>query len=235
MEDLMSNSRLERFAAAAGLIFVVMGLAYVFLSPSMDPLAPAAEVATVYTKNSAGALLWNFVGTLAFFFFLFFLGALYNVLCQAEGGTGWLSLIAFGSGLGMLAIHSVETLSAYTLAWHVAQQADLAVVQALFDLQNLAVYFWAIPMAAMLTATSIITLKTGVFPKWLGWFGLLVALGWLVDSAGIVTPQQGPLSLIGGLIGIVGTELVWIPATSLLLIRSAKETSSMPLSEIPVS
>lgn len=89
----MSNSRLERFAAAAGLIFVVMGLAYIFLSPSMDPLAPAVEVAGVYTKNSAGALLWNFVGTLAFFFFLFFLGALYNVLRQAEGGTGWLSLI----------------------------------------------------------------------------------------------------------------------------------------------
>jgi hypothetical protein len=214
---------------------VVMGLVYLFLSPSMDPLAPAVEVASVYTKNSAGALLWNFVGTLGFFFFLFFLGALYNVLRQAEGGTGWLSLIAFGSGLGMLAIHSVETLSAYTLAWHVAQQADLAVVQALFDLQNLAVYFWAIPMAAMLTATSIITFKTGVFPKWLGWFGLLVALGWLVDAAGIVAPQQGPLSLIGGLIGVVGTELVWIPATSLLLIRSAKETSSIPLSEIPVS
>ena len=127
----MSNFRLERFAAAAGLIFVVMGLAYIFLSPSMDPLAPASEVARIYTKNSADALFWNFVGTLAFFFFLFFLGALYNVLRQAEGGTGWLSLIAFGSGLGMLAIHSVETLSAYTLAWHVAQQGDLAVVQAL--------------------------------------------------------------------------------------------------------
>jgi len=80
MEAVMSNSRLERFAAAAGLIFVVMGLAYVFLSPSMDPLAPAVEVASVYTKNSAGALLWIFVGTLGFFFFLFFLGALYNVL-----------------------------------------------------------------------------------------------------------------------------------------------------------
>ena len=231
----MSNFRLERYAAAGGLIFMVMGLSYIFLSPSMDPLAPAVEVASVYTKNSAGALLWNFVGTLAFFFFLFFLGALYNVLRQAEGGTGWLSLIAFGSGLGMLAIHSVETLSAYTLAWHVAQQGDLAVIQALFDLQNLAVYFWAIPVAGMLTATSIITLRTGIFPKWLGWVGLLIALGWLVDAAGIVTPQQGPLSLIGGLIGIVGTELIWIPATSLLLIRSTKEISQMSLGEVSVS
>jgi uncharacterized protein DUF4386 len=144
-------------------------------------------------------------------------------------------LIAFGSGLGMLAIHSVETLSAYTLAWHVAQQGDLAVVQALFDLQNLAVYFWAIPMAGMLAATSIITIRTGVFPKWLGWVGLLIALGWLVDASGIVAPQQGPLSLIGGLIGIVGSELIWIPATSLLLIRSTKESPQMSLGEVSVS
>ena len=231
----MSNSRLERLAAAAGLFSVVLGLSYIFLSPSMDPLASAAEVARVYTQNSEGALFWNFVGTLAFFFFLFFLGALYNALRQAEGGTGWLSLIAFGSGLGVLAVHSVETLSAYTLAWHVAQQGDLGVVQALFDLQNLAVYFWAIPMAGMLTAASIVTLRTGVFPKWLGWFGLVVALGWLVDAVGIVTPQQGPLSLIGGLIGILGTELVWTPATSLFLIQKAKETARVSFSELPVS
>ena len=85
----MSNSRLERFATAAGLISVVMGLSYIFLSPSMDPLAPAVEVASKYSKESHGALFWNFVGTLAFFFFLFFLGALYNALRQAEGGTGW--------------------------------------------------------------------------------------------------------------------------------------------------
>ena len=116
-----------------------------------------------------------------------------------------------------------------------AQQGDLAVVQALFDLQNLAVYFWAIPMAGMLAATSIITIRTGVFPKWLGWVGLLIALGWLVDASGIVAPQQGPLSLIGGLIGIVGTELIWIPATSLLLIRSTKESPQMSLGEVSVS
>lgn len=185
----MSNSRLERLAAAAGLLSVVLGLSYIFLSPSVEPIAPAAEIARIYTKNSEGALFWNFVGTLAFFFFLFFLGALYNALRQAEGGTGWLSLIAFGSGLGVLAIHAVETLSAYTLAWHMAQQGELAVVQVLFDLQNLAVYFWAIPMAGMLIATSIITFKTGGFPKWLGWVGSLAALGWLVDAAGIVTPR----------------------------------------------
>ena len=50
----MSNFRLERFAAAAGLIFVVMGLSYLFLSPSMDPLAPAAEVASKYSKEKIG-------------------------------------------------------------------------------------------------------------------------------------------------------------------------------------
>ena len=156
----MTDTRLERLAAAGGFISVVLSLAYIFLSPGVDALAPASEVASVYAKNREAALFWNFIGTLSFFFFLFFLGALYNVLRRAEGGTGWLSLVAFSGGLGMIAIHSVETLAAYTLAWHVAQEGNLAVVQALFDLQNLAVYFWAILFAGMLTATSIITVRT---------------------------------------------------------------------------
>ncbi len=82
--------------------------------------------------------------------------------CLRERG----SLVAFSGGLAQIAIHSVETLAAYTLAWHVAQEGNLAVVQALFDLQNLAVYYWAIPVAAMLTVTSIITVRTLVFPHW---------------------------------------------------------------------
>lgn len=98
----MNSSRLERLAASAGLLFVVMRLSYLFLSPSMEPLASPAELARVYTQKSEVALFWNFIGTLGFFFFLFFLGALYNALRQAEGGTGWLSLVAFGGGLGML-------------------------------------------------------------------------------------------------------------------------------------
>ena len=223
----MTDTRWERLAAAGGFISVVLSLAYIFLSPGVDALAPASEVASVYTKNREGALFWNFIGTLSFFFFLFFLGALYNVLRRAEGGTGWLSLVAFSGGLAQIAIHSVETLAAYTLAWHVAEDGNLAVIQALFDLQNLAVYYWAIPVAAMLTATSIITVRTLVFPRWLGWVGFVIAMGWLVAAAGVVDPHQGgPLTAIGELIALIGFELVWMPATSFFLMRRAGATPS---------
>jgi hypothetical protein len=113
-------------------------------------------------------------------------------------------------------------LPAYTLAWRVAQEGNLAVVQALFDLQNLAVYYWAMPVAAMLTATSLITVRTLVFPRWLGWIGFVIAMGWLVAAAGVVNPHQGgPLTNIGELIALIGFELVWMPATSLFLMRRA--------------
>lgn len=223
----MTDTRWERLAAAGGFISVVLSLAYILLSPGVDALAPGgySEVASVYAKNREGALFWNFIGTLSFFFFLFFLGALYNVLRRAEGGTGWLSLVAFSGGLAQIAIHSVETLAAYTLAWHVAQEGNLAVVQALFDLGDLAVYYWAIPVAAMLTATSIITVRTLVFPRWLGWVGFVIAMGWLVTAAGVVNPHQGPLLAIG-VIALIGFELVWMPATSFFLMRHAGATPS---------
>ncbi len=222
----MTDTRLERIAAAGGFVFVLLTLSYIFLSPGADPSAPANEVARVYANNRQGVLFWNFIGSFSLFFFLFFLGALYNILRQAEGGTGWLSLVAFSGGLGVFAIHSVETIAAYALAWHVAQQGDLAVVQSLFDLQNLAVYFWGIAFSVMLTAASIITINTPIFPRWHGWIGFVIAIGWLAAATGVVTPQQGPLAAVGGGIAIMGTLLVWVPVTSFLLMRRAGTISS---------
>jgi hypothetical protein len=69
-------------------------------------------VAPTSPKHRTSALFWNEIGALSFFLYLFFLGALYNRLRRAEGGTGWLSLLAFAGGLGFVAVHAVETLTA---------------------------------------------------------------------------------------------------------------------------
>src|SRR5262249_17735302 len=106
-EDIMHTKRLEQIGASAGLVFLLLALAYIFLSPQMEPTAGPSEVAKVYTDQQFGALFWNWVGSLAFFCYLFFLGALYSVLRRAERGTGWLSLIAFSGGALFIAIHGL--------------------------------------------------------------------------------------------------------------------------------
>jgi hypothetical protein len=42
----MTDTRWERLAAAGGFISVVLSLAYIFLSPGVDALASASEVAS---------------------------------------------------------------------------------------------------------------------------------------------------------------------------------------------
>ena len=175
----MTDTRWERLAAAGGFISVVLSLAYIFLSPGVDALASASEVASVYAKNREGALFWNFIGTLSFFFFLFFLGALYNVLRRAEGGTGWLSLIAFSGGLAQIAIHSVETLAALYLTAAPDQKA--AILQSYIILQGLFIahfstgaLLWGI--AFLLAASAAWSMAE--FPRWLT---ILIALPGLVQ------------------------------------------------------
>jgi hypothetical protein len=223
----MHTKRLEQIGGGAGLVFVLLAIAYIFLSPPLEPTAAPSEVAKLYTDQQFGALFWNWVGSLSFFCYLFFLGTLYSILRRAEGGTGWLSLIAFSGGALFIAIHALETLSAYVLAWHAAPSGNLAVVQALFDLQNLVVYYDVIPSAAGMVASSLVIVSTRVLPRWIGWMGFVLAGCALVASAGIVTPQQG-VFLIPGAVQLVGGLLIYQPALSIALIRragAAEETS----------
>jgi len=227
-EDTVHTKRLEQIGGSAGLVFLLLALAYIFLSPQLEPTAAPSEVAKVYTDQQFGALFWNWVGSLAFFCYLFYLGALYSVLRHAERGTGWLSLIAFSGGALFIAIHALETISAYVLAWHMAPSGNLAVVQALFDLQNLVVYYDMIPSAASMVATALVIVSTRVLPRWIGWMGFVLAACGLVASAGIVTPQQGAF-LIPGAVGLLGWLLIYQPALSIALIRragAAQDTST---------
>lgn len=216
----MNDTRSGGPSAAAGLVFALLQLAYIAFSLGVQPDTPIGEVASLYAQNRTSALLWNFVGALSFFFFLFFLGALWSALRRAEGDTGFLAMVALGAGLVVVAVHSLETVSAYTLAWHVAGEGNLAAVRVLFDLQNLVVYYYSIPLAAMLLATSIATLRTRVLPVWTAWVGIANGVLWLVAAVGVVDPQHGPLVVVA-LVALALLLLLWTPAVSIALMRRA--------------
>jgi hypothetical protein len=208
--------RLEQAAAFCGAVFVLLALLYITLSPHVDPTASPRKVARAYTDHRTAALFWNESFALSNFFYLFFLGALYNRLRRAESGTGWLALIAFTGGLGLVLTHVVETLSAQVLAWHVAPDAvssgDLSSVRVLFDLNSLTVYYDAIPNIAGIMAVAILTLRTGVFPRWLGWLGIAMAAAGLVMALGITRPQQGALTLVPENVYAIAWLFIYIPA-----------------------
>lgn len=222
----MSTLRLERLAAGAGLIGALLAITYVLMPPH-DPDYPyTGHTIAIMARNHEGMLVKNMIGALSFFFFLFFLGSLYNTLRGAEEGTGWLSTLAFGAGIALTAIHSVETVVAYALGWHVAQGGNVAVVTALEDIGNTVAYYYAVPLSVMLLSASTVAYRTRVLPRWIAWVGFAAGAVWLIGAVGIIDPQNGPLTAIGFGGGLVLFFLIWIPATSIALLRRSTDEIS---------
>ena len=82
-------------------------------------------------------------------------------------------------------------------------------------------------MAFMLAAVATVSLRTGVFPAWLGWLSALVAAANLVMSLGIVV-DSGPLVPGGALTYVLYALMpLWLVAvTTVMVVRLGKPASA---------
>ena len=71
-------------------------------------------------------------------------------------------------------------------------------------------------IAALVLSTSLIVLRTSVFPRWIGAFGLVLTVAWLVAAAAIATDKE-----FVGLFGLISFVLwaIWILAISVVMLR----------------
>jgi hypothetical protein len=94
------------------------------------------------------------------------------------------------------------------------------VARVLYDANGLLIAFASFPAAVFLSSASVICLRSGVLPSWLGWAGLLVAAAELVGAAsfgqaGVFRPQGDLVAVQAGANGL----LLWLLATSVVLLR----------------
>jgi len=96
---------------------------------------------------------------------------------------------------------------------------DPVMAQMLFDQGNFTFAQLWVPLAAMLLATGIITLRDGAFSKWFGWYSLIVSLALLVSRA--FWAAAGGAAFTGYVL-----FWLWLIIASILLIRGAKAVST---------
>lgn len=186
-ESLEARRRWEQIGAAGGIAFVILQLVSQSLiqaggsEPAFD--APAAEIEAFFmNRNIQLALTGGFLSVLSTIAFIWFLGALWARLRRSEGEPGWLSLVAFASGLaGMAAILGSGGWELALLRLGDGLEAET--FRLLFDLGNFAFAAYWVALASMLLAAGVVTIRDGAFPRWLGWSGLLVALALLAVRA----------------------------------------------------
>lgn len=174
------NTNLKKLGAAAGIAYPVMqviaqGMIQVGgAEPSFS--AGANEILKFFqTRNTTLFEIGAYVSMLSAVAFIWFLGALWDGLHTEEGGSGWLSMIAVGSGL-------VSAASLNEGGWALAifrlnEGLDPHLAQMLFDEGNLNFANSWVTIGSMVLAAGLILKGSARFPRWLGWGSILLAGG----------------------------------------------------------
>ena len=205
--------RAARLGGLGGILYVVLFIpAYIVGSPDSPDRASSDQGVFDYFAEGVGTFLF-FNGVLsifAFFFLLWFLGALHGVLRSAEGEVegGWLSSAALVGGIVFATLSfagvAVEIAHPATLSRFEDFEPDAQLVFMTLALASWLYHFCQVGTSVLVTATSLLALRTGVLPNWLALAGFLVALLALLH---VLIP------LIGALAG-----LLWIAVVSVLML-----------------
>lgn len=180
----------SRLGAASGMLFVAL-----LLGGESLPLAD------VVPYELFGLIL-----------FIPFLGCLFAVLRRAEGEDGWLSATAFGAGLVALAV-KLASFAPFIAARGAA--AGTPIKGALIAMNNASFILTLAPLGVMVAAASVLIIRTGALPVWLGWASAVTACALLVNSA-FLNAEFGPAFIL---------FLLWTILTSAIMIRRAGRTS----------
>jgi hypothetical protein len=186
-----------------------------FVTDVPNPDASAQEIngyltdSANHTRNIIGAYMWV-VGALAF---LWFLTRLRSVLRAAEGGTGALSNLTFGAGVVYAAVWTVSAVTFAAVAYAVefgATVTDPDLVRVLPQLAWLLLLLGGGFAGLFLVLTaSVLIFRTRVFPRWLAWLGIVVAVALVFDVLYVnIVPY-----------------LIWVLAAAIVLLMRREETA----------
>jgi hypothetical protein len=175
----------ERLAALGGIVAVALWLIGIAILESTD--APDDDdpegILRWYQDEANTILAGGFIFELGALVFIVFLAALLSRLWWTEGGTGFLTIVAFAGGLGTalftLGIPAADmggALSEEDLTPEAAQTLNL--------IDNVFFIGAELTAALFVAAVGFHTLRARGLPVWLGWISLVLALWLLIPPIG---------------------------------------------------
>jgi hypothetical protein len=181
-------NQLKKFGAIAAIAFPILQMAAqgFFQVGGVEPsfAAPASEILAFFeNRDPVLFTIGSYIFILSVVAFLWFLGALWDELSTAEGGSGWLSLIAVGSGL-VVAANLAGSGGSWPLAvFRIGEGLDPQIARLLFDQGNLNFANIWVALGSMVLAAGLVMRHSTRFPRWLGWSSLVLAVGLLLARA----------------------------------------------------
>ncbi|MCJ1681510.1 hypothetical protein MTF65_29975 [Streptomyces sp. APSN-46.1] len=231
----------EQSGAGSGLLaavmFVVAFIMFMLTDPTGGTPYPSVQNAQTvndfYSENLNHARLQVLFTTLGIALFLWFLGSLWRVLREAEGGPARGATIALvGAGVGSALMLVALALTYAVLLTTSPAQADA--VPALFTASAVLFALGGGVLSLFFFAVGKVILHTGVMGRWLGWLALLAAVLSVLAFispfwvSGILNPATGALGLWAWWAAFV----VWVLlASGVLTLQEYRKTKSSMASE----
>ena len=202
----------------AGLVFVLTS----FVASAINVEPPSynqdpAAIAAWFTENGQQYRVGHFVGGLAFLLFYvpFFAGLCERLRAAEEAPALW-SRVAWGGAI--LSPAAGTTSGAFIVGAALLGSTVSPDVARFAAASN----FYAFVVSGALsgiamTGASVVILRTGVFPRWLGWAGALIAVAAILGSAAIAEGDpDGLFAAVNGLAWLA--YFFWIAALAVSLV-----------------
>lgn len=176
----MNESRLERMAPLSGVVSAGLLIIGVLLFNYYTFLPPAEDLAGFLNNNASMVSAGGYVGSLAAFFLIWFVGSLRGKLIEYESGKSQLSAIAFGGGIASAVVLGISFIGIFAAGLRAGGPGGITAVGAvsMYDFwTQLTGQLFAIFMAVLISATAVVALRSSLFPAWFGWVSIIVAIG----------------------------------------------------------
>lgn len=204
---------MTRWAPLSGIAFAVLWVGAFFVLLVDEPGDSDAEILTYYADDgnrgrvTTGAWLILF----ACLFFIWFLAVLRCRLARAEERPGPFTAVGFGAGLVASGLWLVADVFFMGIAYTVDQDQDFKLDPQLDHLvseMGYLLFVFGSPAAGLVVlATSLLGLKAGVVPRWLGWLGFPIAALMILTFLFVV-----PFLIFLAWVLVVSIVFIWKPA-----------------------
>ena len=222
----MNETRWQRWAAASGFVALACGVAAVALERPWPSTSDPAAFPAFLADNHGAILAQSMLFVISAGLFMWFLASLRSFLIEAEGATGRLSTLAFTAGMIGYGLNVVGQAPQITLTLPSAAAWQPGSAAMLTDLGWVMLIVANIPLAVMFFAVAAVSLRTRVFPVWLGWLAVVAGVAAVLLSFAVVDPG-GPLAPQGWASYLLyPASIVWLlPATTVMIRRIGRRSA----------
>lgn len=228
-----NEAKLVRLCAWSGLLFMALfAVGWGILGRNIPPYGadmPAEELASIYRDHASTLRIGFALGAFACTFLATWAVGLFRIMLRIERGGQLLSYMQLIGGVLTAMVPMFACIIWLTAAFRPEQ--DPAIIRLLFDLGWLTIDIGFGVTLLQYVALGVVALRDNrdkpIFPKWLAWLGIWIALEFFVE---LIMPyfRSGPFSWNGLFAYWIPffAPFVWIIVISVFMFKAANRLSA---------